>query len=383
MSNKVKVLVHGTGFAGQGHAEAFRYAGAEIVGIVGRTESVVKQVAQDMEIPYASTDWQQALTDCKPDVVSIATPGGAHVEPIKQAIAFGCHVFSDKPLTADGSTSKELHELAVAKGVKTAFASSFRYMPEILHAKRLVAAGAIGEPLEVECISHFNLERDIPFGWSHRQEDGGGRLNNNFTHMMSIVTSVVGEKILSIMGEVRDDLGKAPIVEGVHNFKTRRDFIPEDINDPSLKWGESNVEWSYNVLAQLESEFAKKPVSVMFKHGGLHPRFNEDHIVFYGSKGAIYIKGHYGAGPLYLYGENNGGDAKEWLEQALPADIAADIPNVEGDTERNWRYLIREMVKDIEGEDVPPYQTFKEGSQYQQLIDLIRKNDYWVDVSKL
>ncbi|MDO6488974.1 Gfo/Idh/MocA family oxidoreductase [Colwellia sp. 6_MG-2023] len=383
MSNKVKVLVHGTGFAGQGHAEAFRYAGAEIVGIVGRTESVVKQVAQDMEIPYAGTDWQQALTDCKPDVVSIATPGGAHVEPIKQAIAFGCHVFSDKPLTADGSTSKELHELAVAKGVKTAFASSFRYMPEILHAKRLVAAGAIGEPLEVECISHFNLERDIPFGWSHRQEDGGGRLNNNFTHMMSIVTSVVGEKILSIMGEVRDDLGKAPIVEGVHNFKTRRDFIPEDINDPSLKWCESNVEWSYNVLAQLESEFAKKPVSVMFKHGGLHPRFNEDHIVFYGSKGAIYIKGHYGAGPLYLYGESNGGDAKEWLEQALPADIAADIPNVEGDTERNWRYLIREMVKDIEGEDVPPYQTFKEGSQYQQLIDLIRKNDYWVDVSKL
>jgi len=383
MSNKVKVLVHGTGFAGQGHAEAFRYAGAEIVGIVGRTESVVKQVAQDMGIAYAGTDWQQALEDCKPDVVSIATPGGAHVEPIKQAIAAGCHVFSDKPLTADGSTSKELYELAVAKGVKTAFASSFRYMPEILHAKRLVAAGAIGEPLEVECISHFNLERDIPFGWSHRQEDGGGRLNNNFTHMMSIVTSVVGEKILSIMGEVRDDLGKAPIVEGVHNFKTRRDFIPEDINDPSLKWGESNVEWSYNVLARLESEFAKKPVSVMFKHGGLHPRFNEDHIVFYGSKGAIYIKGHYGAGPLYLYGESNGGDAKEWLEQALPADIAADIPDVEGDTERNWRYLIREMVKDIEGEDVPPYQTFKEGSQYQQLIDLIRKNDYWVDVSKL
>lgn len=378
MSNKVKVLVHGTGFAGQGHAEAFRYAGAEVVGIVGRTESVVNKVAQDMNIPYAGTNWQQALETCKPDVVSIATPGGAHVEPIKQAIAFGCHIFCDKPLTADGDTSKELYKLALAKGVKTAFASSFRYMPEILHAKRLVAAGAIGEPLEVECISHFNLERDIPFGWSHRQEDGGGRLNNNFTHMMSIVTSVVGEKILSIMGEVRDDLGRAPIVEGVHNFKTRRDFIPENINDPALKWGESNVEWSYNVLAQLESEFAKKPVSVMFKHGGLHPRFNEDHIAFYGSKGAIYIKGHYGAGPLYMYDEN-----KAWQEVTLPADIAADVPDVEGDTERNWRYLTREMVKDIQGEVVPPYQTFKEGSQYQQLIDLIRKNDFWLDVSNL
>ena len=378
MSKKVKVLIHGTGFAGQGHAEAFRLANAEVVGIVGRTESVVKQVAKEMNIPYAGTNWQQALEACQPDVVSIGTPGGAHVEPIKQAIAFGCHVFSDKPLTQCGESAKELYQLALAKPVKTAFASSFRYMPEVLHAKRLVAEGAIGEPLEVECISHFNLERDIPFGWSHRKEDGGGRLNNNFTHKLSIVTSVIGEQILSINGEVRDDLGKAPIVEGVHNFKKRRDFIPEDLTDESLKWGESNVEWSYTVLAQLQSEFAKKPVSVLFKHGGLHPRFHEDYIAFYGSKGTLYIKGHYGSGPLYLWGAN-----KEWQEVPLPSDIAASVPDIEGDTERNWAYLVREFVKDIQGESVAPYQTFKEGAQYQQLIDLIRKNDKYEDVTHL
>jgi predicted dehydrogenase len=378
MNKKIRVLIQGTGFAGQGHAEAFRSVGAEVVGMVGRTPSVVQQVAQDLVIPYAGTDWQQALIDCKPDVVSIATPGGAHKEAIQQAIKFGCHVFSDKPMTESGESAKKLYELALEKNVKTAFAASFRYMPDVIHAKRLVAAGAIGEPLEVECISHFNLERDIPFGWSHRKEDGGGRLNNNFTHKLSIVTSIIGEKIISIMGEVRDDLGRAPIVEGVHNFKKRRDFIPEDLEDSSLKWGESNVEWSYTVLAQLESPFAQKPVSVLFKHGGLHPRFNEDHIVVYGSKGALYIKGHYGSGPLYLYDKNN-----EWAELPLPEDILENIPDVEGDTERNWRYLIREFVNDIKGEKVAPYQTFKEGSQYQQLIDLIRENNNWVDVSHL
>lgn len=378
MGNQLKVLVHGTGFAGQGHAEAFRYAGAEIVGIVGRTDHIVKKVAKDMSIAYAGLDWQTALKDCQPDIVSIATPGGAHVEPITQAIAHGCHVFCDKPLTADGDSAKELYRLATQRGVKTAFAASFRYMPEVLHAKRLVASGAIGEPLEVECVSHFNLERDIPFGWSHRAEDGGGRLNNNFTHKLSIVTSVIGEDILSIMGEVRDDMGKAPIVKGVHNFKTRREHIPKDLNDPALNWGESNVEWSYNVTAKLGSPYAQKPVSVLFKHGGLHPRFNEDYIAFYGSKSAIYIKGHYGSGPLYLYGEN-----KSWNETPLPDDIAADVPDVAGDTERNWRYLIREFVKDIKGEDVAPYQTFKEGAHYQQLIDIIRQNNNWVDVTHL
>ena len=377
MRKPIKVLIQGTGFAGQGHAEAFRYAGAEVVGIVGRTESVVKEVAAQLGIPYAGTHWEEALQTLKPDIVSIATPGGAHEIPIIQAIQHGCHVFSDKPLSTTGESAQRLYELAEQKQVKTAFAASFRYMPDVIHAKRLIEAGEIGEPQEVECISHFNLEKHIPYGWSHRKEDGGGRLNNNFTHKLSIVTSMIGEHLLSMMGEVRDDLGKAPIVEGVHNFKKRRDFIPQDINDPDLTWGESNVEWSYTVLAQIQSELAKKPVSVLFKHGGLHPRFNDDHIVVYGSKGAIYIKGHYASGPLYLYRDGN------WEAQPLPQDIIERIPEGESDTERNWRYLIRLLVEDVQGNGVQPYQTFKEGAQYQKLIDLIRQNDNWVDVSQL
>jgi len=378
MDRKLKVLVQGTGFAGQGHTDAFRAVGAEVVGMVGRTENVLEEVANKKDIPYFSTDWQQALKECQPDIVAIGTPGGAHYEAIKQAIEVGCHVFCDKPLTDQGASAVELYEMAEEKNVKTAFASSFRYMPHVIHAKQLVAEGAIGEPVEVECISHFNLERDIPFGWSHRKEAGGGRLNNNFTHKISIVTSVIGEKILSISGTVRDDLTKAPIVKGVHNFKTRRDHIPKDLNDPNLEWGESNVEWTYTVLAELESPIASKPVSVLFKHGGLNPRFNEDHIVFYGTKGAIYIKGHYGMGPLYVWTDN-----KTWEELPLAHDIADNQPKVEGDTERNWEFLAREFVKDIQGLPFAPYQTFKEGSLYQQLIDIIRKNDHWTDVRHL
>ena len=379
MANKLKVLVHGTGFAGQGHTDAFRSVGVEVVGMVGRTESVLSKVAKKMSIPYTNSKWQEALKDCQPDIVAIGTPGGVHYEPIKQAIELGCHVFCDKPLTDNAETAVELYHLAKQKKVKTAYASSFRYMPHVIHAKQLIAEGAIGEPVEVECISHFNLEREIPYGWSHRKEAGGGRLNNNFTHKLSIVTSVIGENILSISGAVRDDLGKAPIVKGVHNFKTRRDHIPKDLNDPSLVWGESNVEWTYTVMAQLESVLASKPVSILFKHGGLNPRFNEDHMVFYGTKGAIYIKGHYGHGPLYTWQPKE----KTWKELPLPQDIVDNQPKIDGDTERNWTYLAREFVKDINGEPFEPYQTFKEGSLYQQLIGIIRQNGNWTDVRSL
>ncbi|SMY06343.1 Gfo/Idh/MocA family protein [Flavimaricola marinus] len=378
MADRLKVLVFGTGFAGQGHVDAFRAAGADIVGIVGRTGGVVSDVARKMAIPYAGTDWDAALAACQPDIVSIATPGGTHYAPIKQAIARGCHVFCEKPMTASGDTSAELYELARKRGVKTAYAASFRYTPSVLHAKRLVAEGAIGEPTEVECISHFNLERGIPFGWSHSKKDGGGRLNNNFTHNLSIVTSVVGETVLSILGEVRDDLKRAPIVQGVHNFATRRDYIPEDLNDPSLEWGESDVEWSYTVMARLRSSFAAEPVSVLFKHGGLVPRFHDDHIVFYGTKGAIYLKGHYGSGPLSYWGES-----KSWAELPLPPDIQASRPDVTGETEQCWHTLAEIFVRDIRGEEVAPYPTFREGSRYQHIIDLIRTNDAWTDVQHL
>ncbi|GEM81806.1 Gfo/Idh/MocA family protein [Vibrio superstes] len=373
-----KVLVFGTGFAGQGHAKAFRDAGAEVVGIVGRTEHVVTQVAKDLDIPYSGTNWALALEMCKPDIVSIATPGGAHVEAIKEAISFGCHILCDKPLTESGDTALEIYRLAKEKGVKTAFASSFRYMPEIMHAKQLVAAGAIGEPTEVECISHFNLDRNIPFGWSHRIEAGGGRLNNNFTHLLSIVTSVVGDKLLSISGEVRNDMPKAPVVDGVHNFTERRNFIPKDINDPNLEWRDCDVEWSYTVLAQIESRIpAANPVSVLFKHGGLTPRFNEDHIVFHGSQGSIYIKGHYGDGPLHLWKEG------QWQEVALPREITDQLPAIECETQRSWTHLATQLVKDVSGIEVEPYQTFEDGCRYQLIIDLIRKNDRWVDVTDL
>ena len=376
---KLKVLISGTGFAGQGHADAFRAMDTEVVGIVGRTPRVVNEVAEKMKIPYSGSDWQQALIDCDPDIVTIGTPGGAHYESISQAIEHGCHVFSDKPLTHSAETAIALFNLAKEKNVKTAFGATYRNMPHVIHAKQLIANGAIGEPTEAEFISHFNLEREIPFGWSHRKEAGGGRLNNNFTHMLSIATSVLGNKILSIMGEVRDDLGKAPIVKGVHNFKTRREHIPKDLEDPSLEWGESDVEWSYTVLAKIESPIATQPVSVLFKHGGLNPRFNEDHIVFYGTKGAIYVKGHYGMGPLYMWNKQT----KSWQEVPLPQDIIDDQPKVVGDTERNWHYLIRDFIRDIKGEPFNYYQTFKEGSLYQQIIDLIRKNDYWTDVGHL
>lgn len=373
--NKQKVLVVGSGYAGRGHAEAFRYVGAEVVGMVGRTAEVVKTVASEMGISHAGTSLTEALEACRPDIVAIATPGGAHFEPIMEAMDKGCHIFCDKPLAETAERARILCDNARTKGIKTAYAASYRYMPAVLYAKELIAEGTIGEPQEAEFISHFDLDPNIPFGWSHRLAMGGGRLNNNFTHLLSIATHVLGEKILTITGEVRNDMPRAPIVEGVHNFIERRKFIPKDLNDPSLKWADVDAEWSYTVQATIEADYpSKNPVSVLFKHGGLHPRFHEDHSAIYGSEGGIYIKGHYGNGPLYLHSREDG-----WKEVPVPDRIVKDLPDIADDTQRNWTHLADKLVADIEGRSSEPYQTFRDGCMYQEIIEIIRSNGTRID----
>ncbi len=376
MTNKLRGLILGSGYAGQGHALALRDAGVDIVGMAGRTEHVVQERAADLGIPHSFTDWRQALTELQPDIVAVATPGGVHFEPVMAALEQGCHVFCDKPLAVTAEQSRRMFLKAQEAGVKTAFAASYRYQPYALLAKSLVTQGAIGEPLEVECVSHFNLDPLIPFGWSHRLDQGGGRLNNNFTHKLAIVLNVLDGRVIKVKGDTRNDMPKAPVVSGVHDFRTRRDFAPDRADDPDLIWAAVDVEWSYTVLAQIDPAIpCTQPVSALFRHGGLQPRFDHDHIAFYGREGAIYIKGWYAQGPLYLSSGRG-----EWEEINMPDTITGRLPDIEDDTQRNWTQLAREFVADIRGTATPAYQTFKDGWIYQEIVDAVRDNPNWADI---
>jgi predicted dehydrogenase len=374
-SETLKAVVLGTGYAGKGHAEALRYNGVEIAGMVGRTDATVRETAAGMGIPYASLDWMDAFQKIKPDIVAVGTPGGAHVEPIHAALDQGISVVCDKPLAPYAGQAKELYLKAKKLGMKTAYAASFRYQPHVLFAKKLVADGAIGEPWEAECVSHFGLDPLIPFGWSHRLDDGGGRLNNNFTHKLSIILHILNGELLRVSGETRNDLIKAPIVSGVHDFRYREQLIPPPESLDKLSWGAVDSDWSYSVLASVAVPGVGRPFSGVFRHAGIQPRFQDDYIAVYGSSGAIFMKGFYAQGPLFL------GTRKEgWKELALPRDIVESLPDIEDDTQRNWTQLMKEFVANIRGEGPECYQTFRDGWIYQEAVDAVRAGRGWVEM---
>ncbi|MBT4980714.1 MAG: Gfo/Idh/MocA family oxidoreductase [Gemmatimonadetes bacterium] len=376
MPKALRVLVLGSGFAGQGHAEAFRNAGVEIIGMVSRTLSVTQQVAKEMNIPYATTDWKTALTQLQPDIVAVGTPGGVHVDPILAALDQSCHIYSDKPLAATAKEAKMLYLKAREEGAKTAYAASMRYLPYALLAKSLIAQGKIGDPLEVECISHPNVNPLIPFGWFHRLDQGGGRTHSNFPHKLSIVQQALNGTIVSVNGQLRYDIQRAPIAAGVHDFRKRGQFAPQSADEPGLEWAEADSDSSYTVLAHIAPENdTSKMVSVLFKQAGMHPGFQPDYMAFMGREATLHINGAFAQGPMHICARNG-----KWEEIPLPQEITNSLPNIEHPAVRCWTQLAHEFIADIKSEGYSGYQTFKDGWIYQEVFEAIRSEKGWVDI---
>jgi len=378
MTKQLRAVILGSGYAGEGHTFALQRAGVDVIGMAARTESACRAAAERLGIPHAVTDYRKMLADLQPDIVAVGTPGGAHLEQCLAAIDAGCHVLCDKPLATTAADARQIYAAAKAKGVKTAYAASYRYQPQALYARELIQGGAIGQLYEVECVSHYNWPRYMPFGWPHRLDQGGGRLNNNFTHKLAIVQHVAGGEILAAMGETRNDLQRTPIGDKLHDFReySKRAFTAEDA--AGQDWAEVDSDWAYTVLVRLGERAAglEQAVSATFRHSALRFGRNGDYVAFYGEKGTLHIDGAYAQGALFL-AEN----PDNWSELPIPAHIRDALPPEADHSQCNWDQLARDLVADISGLGNLGYQTFRDGRIFQEVIDVVRAGSGWTPIA--
>lgn len=360
----------GAGYAGQGHTLALRTAGVEVVGISSRSKRYGSYVAREYEIPGYSTDWRGLIRDLRPDLVAVGTPGGTHVEMITAALEAGCHVFTDKPLAATAADARLLYELAQSKPVKTAYAASYWYQTQALHAAEIVKSGELGTLYEMEFVSHFNWPKLMPFGWPHRLETGGGRLNNVLPHQLAITERVTAGRLLTVMGESRNDLKRAPLAGQIHDFRefSRKTLTPEQADQ--LEWAEVDSDWSFSALARFgdPARGLDEAVSVTYRHSALRKGRHGDYVALYGENGTLHVEGAYMQGPMFLKVTGT----PTWEELAIPLHIVDQLPDEEDNTQRNWDQAVRDFVADIRGEPHSRYLTFHDGWIYQQAIETIR-----------
>ena len=128
------------------------------------------------------------------DLVVVAAPNRAHVPLARAAIAAGLAVVVDKPLAPDAASARALADEAAAAGVMLTVFQNRRWDGDFLTVRRLLAEGAVGEPVRFE--SRFDRWRPVVDGgrWRERPgaEEAGGLLADLGSHLIDQAVTLFG-----------------------------------------------------------------------------------------------------------------------------------------------------------------------------------------------
>jgi predicted dehydrogenase len=377
----LRAVVIGAGWAGEGHTNALRYCGVEVVAICARQANATQAVADRLSIPIASTDWRQTLETVKPDIVNLATPAALRGEVIEVATKLGCHVLSDKPLATNAREAKRLYTLVEQAGVKHAYAATHRYDPHIAWLAELLHNDMIGGLREIEVLGRYSLVTELtPWFWWDSLATGGGALNAGLTHILGILETVIGTQVVKVTGEARVLRQRAPVVPELHDYRLRRTETPTAAEAANLEWRACDADNAFSALLQFAALVPDAPlVQVYVGINMMTSRVAPNNgWYFYGEQGMLVAEGIM---PSAVFRRDDAAAQGEPL--AVPPHLVAALPKVGDDVQNKWAALARDFVADIRGEPHNPYLTFRDGWRYQEVIDAIRAGRGWYQVPEL
>ena len=190
------LVVVGTGFGCLTHLPAFRAAGFDVLGLVGRDPAKTKARAERFAIPHAGTDLAEALALPGVAAVSIATPPHTHHDLVLEAVGAGRHVLCEKPFALDAGQAERMLAAAEEAGVVHMVGTEFRFATAQAHLRRAIAEGLVGEPRVAMFQLHIPLLADpsgeMPDWWADAKL-GGGWLGAQGSHLIDQVRTLFGE----------------------------------------------------------------------------------------------------------------------------------------------------------------------------------------------
>ena len=126
---KYKVLVVGVGNMGSAHAKAYNdISEFDLVGLVSNTAKRRSPLSKELGGIAEYDNFEKALLETNPDVVSINTYTESHKEYAIKSLNHGAHIFIEKPLAETIDDALEIIELAKKKNRKVVVGYILRYL---------------------------------------------------------------------------------------------------------------------------------------------------------------------------------------------------------------------------------------------------------------
>ncbi len=138
---------------------------------------------------YVADDFEQMLTETRPDTVIVTSMDSTHHHYIVRAMELGCDAITEKPMTTDEVKVQAIVDAIRRTGRQLRVTFNYRYAPMATKVRELVMAGAIGKPLHVD----FSWVLDTSHGadyfrrWHREKDKSGGLLVHKATHHFDLV----------------------------------------------------------------------------------------------------------------------------------------------------------------------------------------------------
>jgi predicted dehydrogenase len=168
VTSPLRIGVIGAGSFGKRHIAAYaRRSDVEVTGIVDRDPERAQAVARDWGVEHWFTETADLLASCRPQGVSVVTSGADHLAPTLEALAVGCSVLLEKPVTL---TTREAKELTDAEARSNGFvmpAHILRFAGPYRELQARVRAGELGRVLAIATVRDRGRDHEQLFAGVH------------------------------------------------------------------------------------------------------------------------------------------------------------------------------------------------------------------------
>jgi predicted dehydrogenase len=197
----IGVCVVGAGFWAENmHLPALQQIpGVTVTCVVAATEASARATAAQFGIPNWSTDFVEAAAAREVDVVDVVAPPFVHHDAVLAASAAGKHAICIKPLGRTVAEGAAMVDAADRAGTRLFYAENVPFIPAVQEAKRLVAAGTIGEVYRVKACEGIGAPHANWF--FDPAQSGGGALLDMAVHSIEFCRFFANAPVASVYAD--------------------------------------------------------------------------------------------------------------------------------------------------------------------------------------
>ena len=224
----LRVAMVGHAFMGNAHSQAWRTAPRffdlplrpAMSLLVGHDAGRAAAAAERLGWAASSADWHEAVVRDDVDLVDICTPGFTHAEIAIAALEAGKHVLCEKPLANTVAEAEAMTAAAAearAHGVRAMVGFTYRRVPAIALARRLVAEGRIGEIRHVRAqyLQDWIADPEAPLSWRlDKSKAGSGALGDIGAHVIDLTQHITGDRVREVSGRLETFVKERPYPAG-------------------------------------------------------------------------------------------------------------------------------------------------------------------------